>query len=145
MLHGEWLRTKGGKHQGAMMKIAVQLAIVAAIAGLSTAAMAEGDVAKGENVFKKCKVCHQVGEGAKNQVGPQLNGIIGRKAGSLPDFAYSPAMKEEGEKGLVWSEESIAKYVENPKDFVPKNKMAFVGLKKEDERADVIAYLKTVK
>jgi cytochrome c len=127
------------------MKIAVQLAVVAAIASLSTTAMAEGDPAKGENVFKKCKICHQVGEGAKNQVGPQLNGIIGRKAGSLPDFAYSPAMKEAGEKGLVWSEETIAKYSENPKDFVPKNKMAFVGLKKEDERADVIAYLKTLK
>ena len=127
------------------MKIAVQLAVAAAIASLSTTAMAEGDAAKGENVFKKCKICHQVGEGAKNQVGPQLNGVIGRKAGSLPDFNYSPAMKEAGEKGLVWSEETIAKYSENPKDFVPKNKMAFVGLKKEDERADVIAYLKTLK
>jgi cytochrome c2 len=128
-----------------MMKIAVQLAVAAAIASLSTTAMAEGDAAKGENVFKKCKICHQVGEGAKNQVGPQLNGVIGRKAGSLPDFTYSPAMKEAGEKGLEWSEETIGKYVENPKDFVPKNKMAFVGLKKEDERADVIAYLKTLK
>jgi cytochrome c len=128
-----------------MMKIAVQLAIVAAIASLSTRAMAEGDPVKGENVFKKCKICHQVGEGAKNQVGPQLNGVIGRKAGSLPDFAYSPAMKEAGEKGLVWNDETIGKYVENPKDFVPKNKMAFVGLKKEDERADVLAYLKTLK
>lgn len=127
------------------MKISVQLAVIAAIAGFSTTAMAEGDAAKGENVFKKCKICHQVGEGAKNQVGPQLNGIIGRKAGSLADFNYSPAMKEAGEKGLVWNEESIAKYVENPKDFVAKNKMAFVGLKKEDERADVIAYLKTLK
>lgn len=127
------------------MKISVQLAVIAAIAGFSTTAMAEGDAAKGENVFKKCKICHQVGEGAKNQVGPQLNGIIGRKAGSLADFNYSPAMKEAGEKGLVWNEESIAKYAENPKDFVPKNKMAFVGLKKEDERADVIAYLKTLK
>lgn len=127
------------------MKLAVQLAVAVAIAGLSTSAMAEGDAAKGENVFKKCKICHQVGEGAKNQVGPQLNGIVGRKAGSLADFNYSPAMKEAGEKGLVWNEETIAKYAENPKDFVPKNKMAFVGLKKEDERADVVAYLKTLK
>jgi cytochrome c len=135
----------GWKVQGAIMKIAVQLAVAAAICGLSSAAMAEGDVAKGENVFKKCKICHQVGEGAKNQVGPQLNGVVGRKAGSLADFSYSPAMKEAGDKGLVWDEANLAKYVENPKDFVPKNKMAFVGLKKEDERADVIAYLKTVK
>jgi cytochrome c len=124
-----------------MMKIAIQLAAAAVICSVSTTAMAQGDAAKGENVFKKCKICHQVGDGAKNQVGPQLNGVIGRKAGSLEGFSYSPAMKEAGEKGIVWNAENIAKYIENPRDFIPKNKMAFVGLKKEDERADVIAYL----
>jgi len=123
------------------MKIAIQLATVAVICSLSATAMAEGDAAAGENVFKKCKICHQIGENAKNQVGPELNGIIGRKAGSLEGFSYSPAMKEAGEKGTVWNEETIAKYVESPKDFVPKNKMAFVGLKAEKDRADVIAYL----
>jgi cytochrome c2 len=124
-----------------MMKIAIQLAAVAVICSLSTAAMAEGDAANGENVFKKCKICHQVGESAKNQVGPALNGVIGRKAGIGDGFSYSPAMKAAGEKGTVWNDETLGKYLENPKDFVPQNKMAFVGLKAEKDRADVIAYL----
>jgi cytochrome c len=100
------------------------------------------DAAKGETVFKKCAICHEVGPTAKVKVGPILNDVIGRKAGSAPGFQYSPAMKEAGEKGLTWTDETISKYLENPREFVAKNKMAFVGLKKEDERADVIAYLK---
>jgi cytochrome c2 len=138
-------RLKGNTKGAIMNKVILRLAVVAAVCGLSAAVRAEGDAAKGENVFKKCKICHQVGENAKNQVGPQLNGVVGRKAGTVEGFNYSPAMKEAGEKGLVWNDESLSKYVENPKDFVPKNKMAFVGLKQESERADVIAYLKTVK
>lgn len=125
------------------MKFAIQLATAAIICGFSGTAMAQADVANGENVFKKCKICHQVGESAKNQVGPMLNGVAGRKAGSLEGFSYSPAMKEAGEKGTTWTDENLAKYLENPKDFIPKNKMAFVGLKTEKERADVIAYLHT--
>jgi cytochrome c len=121
----------------------LQLAVLAVIFGLPAGAMAaEGDPVAGENVFKKCKICHQIGEGAKNQVGPEQNGIVGRKAGSVEGFAYSPAMKEAGEKGLVWTDENLHKYLENPKEFVPKNKMAFVGLKVEKDRDDVIAYLK---
>jgi cytochrome c len=127
------------------MKITVQLAVLAAICTFATGTRAaEGDPAKGENVFKKCKICHQVGDGAKNQVGPQLNGIVGRKAASIEGFNYSPAMKAAGEKGLMWTDENLHKYTENPKDFVPQNKMAFVGLKQESERDDVIAYLKTL-
>jgi len=125
-----------------MNKIILGLAVAGIFGGVSVAVAAEGDPAKGENVFKKCKICHQIGEGAKNQVGPQLNGVIGRKAGTIEGFSYSPAMKEAGEKGLTWTDEDLHKYIENPKDFVPKNKMAFVGLKKPDERDDVIAYLK---
>ena len=125
------------------MKFKREFAVIAAICSLSGAAVAaEGDPTAGENVFKKCKICHQIGEGAKNQVGSALNGVVGRKAGSVEGFAYSPAMKEAGEKGLVWSDENLHKYTESPKDFVPKNKMAFVGLKQEKERDDVIAYLK---
>jgi len=123
------------------MKIAIQLAAVAVICSLSATAKAEGDAANGENVFKKCKICHQVGDGAKNQIGPALTGVIGRKAGTGEGFAYSPAMKAAGEKGTVWDEETLGKYIENPRDFVPQNKMAFVGLKVDKDRADVIAYL----
>ena len=100
------------------------------------------DAAKGEVTFKKCLICHEVGPTAKVKVGPILNEVIGRTAGTLPGFAYSPAMKEAGEKGMTWTDENLAKYLENPRDFIPKNKMAFVGLKNETERADVIAYVK---
>jgi cytochrome c len=123
------------------MRISIAAAAVTIALCLPVQAFAQ-DAAKGETVFKKCQICHEVGPSAKVKVGPILNDVIGRKAATLPGFAYSPAMKEAGEKGLTWTDESIAKYLENPRDFVPKNKMAFVGLKKEDERADVIAFLK---
>jgi cytochrome c len=122
-----------------MLKISA--AAVALALCLPAQAFAQ-DAAKGELVFKKCQICHEVGPTAKVKVGPILNDVMGRQAGTLPGFAYSPAMKEAGEKGLAWTDESLGKYLENPRDFVPKNKMAFVGLKKEDERADVLAYLK---
>ncbi len=104
-----------------------------------------GSVDAGEDVFKKCRACHDVGADAKNKVGPQLNGIVGRKVGSAPDYAYSDANKAFGEKGAVWSEAELLKYLENPQVYMPKNKMAFAGLKDEQDRADVIAYLATFK
>ena len=123
------------------MRSNIAAAAVALALCLPVKAFAQ-DATKGEVVFKKCAICHEVGPTAKVKVGPILNDVIGRQAGTLPGFAYSPGMKEAGEKGLAWNDESLGKYLENPKEFVPKNKMAFVGLKKEDERADVIAYLK---
>ncbi len=96
----------------------------------------------GEQVFKKCRACHQIGDGAKNTVGPQLNKIVGRQAGSVEGFNYSQANKEAGSSGLVWTEEKLSEYLENPRGFMPKNKMAFAGLKDEADRKDVIAYLK---
>ncbi len=123
------------------MRFKFTAATVALVICLPVQAYAQ-DAAKGEVIFKKCQICHEVGPSAKVKVGPILNDVIGRQAGTLPGFAYSPAMKEAGEKGTTWTDENISKYLENPRDFVPKNKMAFVGLKKEDERADVLAYLK---
>lgn len=99
-----------------------------------------GDVDKGEKVFKKCRACHAVGEGAKNKVGPELNGIIGRKAGGEAEYKYSAAMTESG---ITWDEANLDKYLENPKDLVPKTKMIFGGIKKEEDRKDLIAYLAT--
>ena len=108
------------------------------------AASAEAqDVNNGEDVFKKCRPCHQVGYGAKNLVGPLLNGIVGRKAGTVDGFTYSQSNKEAGDKGLVWTEEILLKYLENPMVFMPGTRMSFAGLKEEDDRKDVIAYLKT--
>jgi cytochrome c len=100
------------------------------------------DAANGEDVFKKCRTCHQVGNAAKNSVGPILNGIIGRPAGTIEGFSYSPANKEAGSKGLVWSEQNLFKYLENPTAFMPKTKMIFPGVKDEQDRKDLIAYLK---
>jgi integrase/recombinase XerD len=85
------------------------------------------DAVNGEDVFKKCRTCHQVGDGAKNSVGPILNGIVGRAAGTIDGFSYSPANKEAGSIGLVWSEENLFKYLENPAAFMPKTKMIFPG------------------
>ncbi|MGI9489627.1 MAG: c-type cytochrome [Geminicoccaceae bacterium] len=104
----------------------------------SNAAVADGDVAKGEKVFKKCKTCHLV-DTEKNKVGPHLVGIMGRAAGAVDGFKYSDAMKESG---ITWDEETIAAYLADPKGYIKGNKMAFPGLKKDNQIADVIAYIK---
>jgi cytochrome c len=114
-----------------------------ALAGIAGTAGAEGDAAKGEKVYGKCKACHQVGADAKNRVGPELNGIVGRAAGAAEGFKYSDALMAKAGEGLVWTEENLATYLEKPKDFIPGTKMSFAGLRKEEDRADVIAYLKT--
>jgi cytochrome c len=120
------------------------LSTAAMIVALSAPAFAEGDADKGERVFNKCKACHEVGADAKNKVGPVLNGIVGAPAAHLGDeFNYSDAMLEAAEGGLVWTEENLAEYLTKPRDFMPGNKMSFAGLCKEQEIADVIAYLQT--
>ena len=108
---------------------------------LATPALADGDAAKGEKVFAKCKACHEVEKGV-NKVGPTLKGVVGRKAASVADYKYSEAMMAKGTEGVVWDEATLAAYLPDPKAFVPKTKMAFAGLKKPEEVADVIAYLK---
>ena len=101
-------------------------------------AAADGDVEAGKKVFNKCKACHVV-DSDKNRVGPHLQGIVGRTPGTVEGFKYSAAMISFGEGGAVWDEETISSYLENPRDTVPKNKMAFPGLKKPEDRANVIA------
>lgn len=107
----------------------------------AAAALDPALVEAGKKVFKQCAACHKVGEGAKHAVGPVLNALIGRTAGTAEGFKYSPAMIEAGAGGLVWGDETIAEYLRKPKDFVPKNKMSFAGLKKDDDIEAVIAYL----
>jgi len=125
-----------------LRKMAAAMAVLA-VAGFAGNALADGDAAAGEKVFRKCKACHMVGEGAKNRVGPELNGIVGRPAASIEDFKYSDAMKAKGQEGLVWTDENLHTYLKKPRDFVPGTKMTFAGLRKDDDRDDVIAYLKT--
>jgi cytochrome c len=93
----------------------------------------------GATVFKQCRACHQVGPNARNGIGPVLNGIVGRPAGAYPDYSYSSANKNSG---LVWDEETLARYLRAPAEVVPGTKMIFLGLKKTQDAADVIAYLK---
>lgn len=100
-------------------------------------------VAAGEKIFKRCAACHQVGPDAQNRVGPVLNGVVGRTAGTLEDYNYSKAMVEAGEGGLVWDEESLSAFLEDPKGLVKGTKMAFAGLKDEEDRKAVIAYIES--
>lgn len=103
-------------------------------------ALAAGDPAEGEKVFRKCMACHTVEEG-KNRVGPSLYHVIGRTAGTLEGFNYSDAMEAYGESGHVWNAETLKAYLAAPREVVEGTRMAFPGLKKEAEREDVIAYL----
>jgi len=104
----------------------------------ASASMAQ-DAAAGEHVFAKCKICHQIGEGAKNMVGPILNGVVGRKAGEEAGYHYSDANKNSG---LTWDEPTLKKYLHDPKGTVPGTKMIFPGLQADKDIDDVIAYLK---
>lgn len=96
------------------------------------------DAAAGEKVFGVCKTCHQIGETAKNSVGPVLNGLIGRQAGTIPGYSYSAANKNSG---LTWDEATFREYIKDPKAKVPGTKMVYAGLKDEQKTSDLIAFL----
>lgn len=121
-----------------MRLIATTLAATAALVASVAGAMAQ-DAAAGEKVFLKCKVCHQTGEGAKNAVGPVLNGVIGRKAGTYEGYSYSDANKNSG---ITWDEATFKEYIRNPKAKVPGTKMIFPGLTTDADVDNVLAYLK---
>ena len=115
-------------------------ALVAAATAMITPATsaAAGDPEAGEKVFRKCATCHEF-KAPKNKVGPHLVGIIGRPAGTVEGFKYSDAMKNSD---VVWNEETISAYVKQPKAYIPDNRMGFPGLKKDEDVANLIAYLK---
>lgn len=115
------------------------LTVAAALIAASTAAGLAQDVEKGASAFKKCGLCHKIGPGAQNSVGPELNGLDGRKAGTVPGFAYSDANKKSG---IVWDEATFKEYIKDPKAKVPGTKMLFVGIKNEQEINDLWAYVK---
>jgi cytochrome c len=117
----------------------------AALVALCTPALAEGDAAKGKAAFAKCGICHQVGPGATTIVGPELNGIDGRKAASVAGYPYSAGMKKLGDQGFTWTAENLDKWITDPKAMIPDSPMAlaFPGIPDAGERADIIAYLKT--
>lgn len=122
------------------MKNNVIAVFLVAFAALSiTPSVQAQDVAAGEKSFKKCLPCHAIGEGAKNKVGPVLNGLDGRPAGSIEGYSYSDANKKSG---ITWNEASFLDYIKAPAAKVPGTKMAFAGIKNEKEAQDLWAYLK---
>ena len=110
----------------------------ALIVALPALAVAQ-DMENGKAVWNKCRACHQVGEGAKNMVGPVLNGLLGRKAGTIEGFNYSEANKTSG---ITWDEATFREYIKNPKTKIPNTKMVFVGLSDEKDIEDLLAFLK---
>ncbi len=129
-----------------MKRIAFISLIGMSFAASPVFAQGSGDAAKGKTIFQQqCGICHQVGPNAHNTIGPILNGVYNAKAGAVPGFNFSPAMKQAGEKGLVWNDANLNKFLENPQSVVPGTTMPYAGLQDATQRADVIAYLKTLK
>lgn len=118
------------------------LVIAGAVLVASTGAAPAQDVGAGEVSFRKCLPCHSVGSDARNKVGPVLNGLDGRKTGTIDDYSYSDANKNSG---ITWSEASFKEYIVNPAARIPGTKMAFIGVKKDKDIADLWAYLKQFK
>ncbi len=114
------------------------LVVAAAVLCASTGTVLAQDVAAGESSFKKCMPCHKIGPGAENSVGPELNGIDGRKSGSAPGYSYSQANVNSG---ITWNKETFDQYIKDPRAKIPGTKMFFPGIKNETEIANLWAYL----
>src|ERR1700710_2870846 len=130
-------RSKKPIQEHSMKQLTLSTLIVIASAAASSAALAQ-DVAAGKTSFNKCLACHAVGEGAKNKVGPELNGIDGRKSGTAPDYSYSDANKNSG---ITWNEAEFKEYIKDPKAKVPGTKMTFARIKNEKEINDLWAFV----
>ena len=129
-----------------MRKLSVLLgAALISMAAMGTAQADDDLIKKGKKVFNKCKACHAVGPDAKNKLGPVLNGVIGRKIASYEGFNYSDALKAKGAELGEWDESKLAEFLKKPSDYVPGNKMAFGGLRKDSQIEAIIAFLKDAK
>jgi cytochrome c len=123
------------------MKRLLLSALILGLPAVASAQQPAGDAAKGEQIFKTCGICHDIGPTAKIKVGPPLNGIVGRPWASWPGYSYSKGLQDGKAKGNVWTVDMIEKWLENPRALVPGTKMIFPGLKTAEQRANVIAYL----
>ncbi|MDU8942682.1 c-type cytochrome [Ovoidimarina sediminis] len=118
-------------------------AALAFLSGVSAAHAAEtGSVENGERLFAECAGCHEVGQGARHRIGPHLNGLFGRRAGSLDDFRYSKSLARVGANGIEWHADTLDAYIENPRTFASGTRMSYPGMKDAAERADLLAYLR---
>ena len=120
-----------------MKKLTLSALVVIVLSAQASTALAQ-DIAAGKTSFNKCMACHAIGEGAKNKVGPELNGLDGRKAGTAPDYTYSDSNKNSG---ITWSETEFKEYIKDPKAKIPGTKMVFAGIKNEKEINDLWAFL----
>jgi cytochrome c len=120
-----------------MKRLSLSALVVIAASSLASAALAQ-DAAAGKASFNKCLPCHSIGEGAKNKVGPELNGLDGRKSGTAPDYNYSDANKNSG---ITWNEAEFKVYIKDPKAKIPGTKMTFAGIKNENEINNLWAYV----
>jgi cytochrome c len=133
--HLRFLTRKRKEH--IMKNLTLSALVLIASSAAATSALAQ-DVAAGKTSFNKCLACHAIGEGAKNKVGPELNGLDGRKAGTAEGYSYSDANKNSG---ITWNETQFKEYIKDPKAKIPGTKMAFAGIKNEKEINDVWAYI----
>ena len=120
-----------------MKKLTLSALAVIATSAIAAAALAQ-DVAAGKTSFNKCMACHAIGAGAKNKVGPELDGLDGRKSGTAPGYSYSDANKNSG---ITWNEAQFKDYIKDPKAKIPGTKMVFAGIKNEKEASDLWAFL----
>jgi cytochrome c len=120
-----------------MKRLTLSALVVIASSAATSAALAQ-DVAAGKTSFNKCMACHAIGAGARNKVGPELNGLDGRKSGTAPDYSYSDANKNSG---ITWNEAQFKDYIKDPKAKIPGTKMAFAGIKNEKEINDLWAFI----
>jgi cytochrome c len=120
-----------------MKKLTLSALVVIASSAVASAALAQ-DISAGKSSFNKCLACHAIGEGARNKVGPQLNGLDGRKSGTAPDYSYSDANKNSG---ITWNEAEFKQYIKDPKAKVPGTKMTFAGIKNENEVDNLWAFI----
>lgn len=128
---------------GAIIKAMKRILIIMALIAMPLAGNAdEAAIARGADVYKKCKACHKVGPDAKNRTGPHLNDLFGRRAGELSDFKYSKSMKRMGADGLIWDHEKLDLFIANPKTLVSGTRMNFRGIKDADDRTDLLAFLR---
>ncbi|MEL6597959.1 MAG: c-type cytochrome [Pseudomonadota bacterium] len=119
------------------------LSVAASMLAMGAVAEGVGDPERGQQIFKKCASCHMVGPEARNRVGPQLNNIMSAPAGAVADFRYSDALRAAADDGLHWTPETLNAFLESPKGVIPRTRMSFRGLRSEDDRIDVIAYIAT--
>ncbi|MCT4682461.1 MAG: c-type cytochrome [Roseicyclus sp.] len=114
---------------------------LAALAAASSPSLAEGDAAQGERLYRPCAACHMIGEGAVNRVGPHLNGVVGRPIGALAGYEFSDVLRDAGAEGQVWDAGALDRFLEAPRDYFPGTRMVFRGIRSEEDRADLIAYM----